>query len=188
MDRVAPLLAQFPGPLRLAASRWKWLPLLVAGVVFTASGINWIREPNGEHVVLGWFGAIFFGICTATIIICLSPRAFQVVLDKNGFTTSVAYRRQRWEWADVGDFAVVTDRMMPAVVGASRKLRMRPGFNDRRTNKSKLTAVGEQLSEIMTGRDFTLPDSYGLPVMDFVRLMTLWQQRALEQQPKSGPA
>jgi hypothetical protein len=178
MDRVTTLLAQFPGPVTLAASKWKWWGLLVVGALFTGDGIA-ENIHSGSTGILDWFGVIFFGMLTAGGAVGVFLGHFEMTLDRDGFTCRVARRSERWRWDDVGDFAVV--EYVAGARGAS--LRKRVGFNDKRPDKGMSQRLGEGISDALTGRDCFLPDpygssSFGLPMEDLTRLMSQWQERA----------
>lgn len=170
MDRVSTLLEQFPGPVRLRPSRGKWFALLALGAAFTAAGI----------VKNSWIGAAFFGLGTLAAAFVMFIGGFEMTLDGDGFSWRAARLFERWRWVDVGDFAVV--EYVAAMPGAS--LRKRVGFNDRRSDKTRSQRTGELLSDVLTGRDCSIPDnsgfsSFGLPIEDLARLMSQWQERAL---------
>jgi hypothetical protein len=172
MDRVSTLLAQFPGPVRLAVSRLKWLAYMVVAAGFTIGAIDWIIEPGSRHVVMGWFGAVIFSVSTVAAAVMIVPGASELALDGNGLTLRMTYRDRRWTWTDVSDFAVVTDDLVP--------LRRRVGFNEKRAHRGQFATAVKQFTDSPRWRDIVLTDSYGgLSVDDCVRLLSLWQQRAL---------
>jgi hypothetical protein len=180
MDRVSELLARFPGPVTLAASKWKWFALLAGGAVFTGDGI---AEGINSGGLLNWLGVVFFGVLTAGGAVGIFFGGFKIALDGDGFTCRVVRQTERWRWTDVCDFAVV--EYAAGMQGAS--LRKQIGFNDRRLSKGTSQRLGEQMSAAMTGRDCFLPDifgssSFGLPMEDLARLMSQWQERALSTQ------
>jgi hypothetical protein len=53
---IGSILTRFPGPVTLYPSPRKWLLMLAGTVLFTAGGIEMIRE----DVAGGWFVVIFF--------------------------------------------------------------------------------------------------------------------------------
>jgi hypothetical protein len=178
MDRVATLLAQFPGPVTLAASKWKWWGLVAAGAVFTISGIGESIN-SASSGILDWIGVAFFGVCTAGGVVGVFS-GFELTLDSDGFTCRVVRQSERWRWDDVSDFAVV--EYVAAMQGAS--LRKQVGFNDKRSARATSRALGEDLTKALTGRDCYLPDptgssSFGLPMEDLAHLMSKWQKCAL---------
>jgi len=172
MDRVAELLAQFPGPVTLKPSLRKWIGFLAAAGLFIAGGIAQTVSSSSSGILdwlsVGVLGAMFVG---ATFAIFFGR--LRLVLDREGFTIRVARRSERWLWTDVGDFAVAD--YLHGAPGAN--LRKRVGFNDTRINKSTSQRVGEQVSALLTGRDCALPEGYGatsfgLPMEDLVRLLS----------------
>lgn len=179
MDRISNLLAQFPGPLRLAVSRRKWLGLFAAGAVFTGYGIAQ-NIASGSIGILNWIGVVFFGVLTVAGAVAVFLGGFEMTLDAEGFTLRVARRSERWRWTEVGDFAVV--EYLAGTPGAS--LRKRVGFNDKRPDRGTSQRVGERISSVLTGRECALPDvnfstAFGLPMEDLARLMSQWQERAM---------
>jgi hypothetical protein len=172
MDRISALLAQFPGPVRLAVSRLKWLAYMVVAAGFTVGAVDWIIEPGSRHVILGWFGAIIFSAGTVAAAVMMVPGASELALDGNGLTLRMTYRDRRWRWTDLSDFAVVDDDLIPRC--------RRVGFNERRAHRSGFATAVKQFTDSPRWRDVVLTDSYGgLSVDDCVRLLSLWQQRAL---------
>jgi hypothetical protein len=179
MDRVAALLARFPGPLVLRPSKGKWFALLAAAGLFTAAGF--VENINaGSTGFLDWIGVAFFGLCTVGFAFMIFFARLEMTLDGDGFGWRAARLSERWRWIDVGDFAVVD--YSAGMPGAA--LRKRVGFNDKRPDKKVSQTVGELFSTAMTGRDCAVPDtsgfsSFGLPMEDLVRLMAAWQERAI---------
>jgi hypothetical protein len=179
MDRVATLLAQFPGPVTLAASRWKWWGVVAGGALFTAVFIAKISSSSSDAVT-DWFGVIFFGGPTAVAAVFVLFFPLEMTLDVDAFTCRLWTRSERWRWDDVGDFAVV--EYAGGTPGAS--LRKRVGFNNKAQAKTTSQRLGEGLYSALTGRDCFVPDangfsSFGLPMEDLARLMSQWQERAL---------
>jgi hypothetical protein len=182
MDRVSDLLAQFPGPLTLRPSRWKWLMLLAVGGAFAGAGLADNINSGSAHA-WSWLGVAFFGALTVGAAIAIFVADLRITLDADGFVLRVGKRSERWHWIDVADIAVAA--YAPGMRGAT--LRRRIGFNDVRPAKGKSQIVGELVSRAVTGRDCALPDaygasSYGLPMEDLARLMSQWRERAIAEQ------
>jgi len=174
MDRVSTLLAQFPGPVRLAVSRLKWFVYLVLAAGFTVGAVDSIIEPGSRHVTAGWFGAILFSLGMVAAAVMMVPGASELALDGSGLTLRTTYRDRRWSWTDVSDFVVVNDDLVP--------LRRRVGFNEKRAHRGRFATAVKQFTDSPRWRDIVLTDSYGgLSVDDCVRLLSLWQQRALSE-------
>ena len=174
MDRVSTLLAQFPGPVRLAVFRLKWLAYMALAAGFTVGAVDLIVEPGGRHVIMGWLGAIIFPLGVGAAAVMMVPGASEIALDADGLTLRTTYRARRWTWTDVSDFAVVNDDLIP-------RLR-RIGFDEQRAHRGRFASAVKQFTDSPRWRDIVLTDSYGgLSVEDCVRLLSLWQQRALSE-------
>jgi hypothetical protein len=174
MDRVSTLLAQFPGPVRLAVSKLKWLAYVALAAGFTIAAIDSIIEPGSRHVVVGWFGTIVFSLGMVAAAVMIVPGASEMALDGAGLTLRTTYRDRRWTWTDVSDFAVVNDDLIP--------LCRRVGFNEKRAHRGRFATAVKRFTDSPRWRDVVLTDSYGgLSVDDCVRLLSLWQQRALSE-------
>ena len=179
MDRVAPLLAQFPGPLTLRPSKRKWFVMLAVAGLFTVDGVAEAVSSNSGNI-LNWIGAGFFGLCTIGFVYMIFFAGFEMALDGDGLRWRGGRLSEHWQWTDVRDFAVV--EYASGAPGAA--LRKCVGFSDIRLNKSKSQKAGELISGAMTGRDCLVPDafsssSFGLPMEDLARLMSEWQKRAV---------
>ena len=182
MDRVAELLANFPGHVTLQPSRWKWIGILAASAVLVGGGIAQ-NLSAGSTGILAWLPVAVFGMLMLGAAVVIFIAGLRLSLDDEGFTLRAGYRSERWRWSDVGDFAIA--EYLHNMPGAF--MRNRIGFNDKRLSKTASQRVGEQLSTALTGRDCALPDGYGstafgLPMEDLVRLLSQWQQRALAAQ------
>jgi len=140
MDRVSILLAQFPGPVRLAVSRLKWLAYMALAAGFTVGAVDLIIEPGGRHVIAGWFGAVFFSLGMVAAAVMIVPGASEMALDGDGLTLRTTYRARRWTWTDVSDFAVVNDDLVP--------LRRRVGFNEKRAHRGRFATAVKQFHRL----------------------------------------
>jgi hypothetical protein len=195
-DRIAVLLDQFPGPLTLRPSTWKWLGLLAFSIAGIACGAWFIRDPGiasdsrvarfGQLLMslglahgtsqaiaeFGWFMVIVCAIGSVVGIITLLPGAAGLTLNRDGFVVRSLFRTQAYRWLDADEFAVVE---MKFPVGCGRKKFV--GFNDPSVAKRSIAAVNVKL----IGRNSMLPDSYGLSVEDLARLVSRWRERAVPQ-------
>jgi hypothetical protein len=232
MDQVAALLKQFPRPLTLRASRWKWFFCLAIAGFFTAKGIidNFYmlwpvfvlsgagimvllnREfPNppplrkqwlgglamaalpiaamivDSEIVWVWSAAAYFAAFAAAVIRVVLLGRLELTLDADGFTLRMGRRCKRWRWMGVGEFAIT--KGLGGMTG-----RKRVGFNRQSPNRienSHGTNAGERTG--MPECDFFLLDAYGgssgygLPLEELVRLMSLWQNRALQSKNGKQP-
>jgi hypothetical protein len=179
MDRVAKLLAQFPGPLVLRPSKSKWFVLLVATALLTIGLIGQSVSSSTPNIS-DWIGVAFLSLCTLGFAYMILLANFEMILGENGFSWRGGRLSEQWQWTEVADFAVV--EYAAGVPGSS--LRKRIGFNDSRHDQTMSQRLGAGISEAMTGRDRFLPDpygssSFGLPMEELARLMSQWQERAM---------
>src|SRR5215831_10511698 len=103
MDRVADLLAQFPGPVTLRPSRWKWIGILAVAAVLVGGGIAQ-NLSAGSTDILAWLPVAVFGVLIVGAAVAIFVARLCLVLDDEGFTLRLAHRSERWRWSDVGDF------------------------------------------------------------------------------------
>lgn len=168
MDRVSTLLAQFPGPVRLPATKWVSLCVLAVGAIFAAGTIS----ESGLRVIASWsglLGTLFFILCMGAAAVSILPGASEIVLDQDGVTACELYQRRHWRWTEIGDFALVPDSLMPL---------KRVGFNFKGADSGTPAKASEQSGELPPWRSCVLRNSYGLRKDDCVRLLSPWQQRA----------
>src|SRR5262249_33953773 len=147
-------LAQFPGPLTLRPSKWKWLAILAVAAAFAGDGAAEILNSNSAPIT-NWIGVAFFGTLAVGAAIAIFVGDMRITLDENGFILRVARRSERWQWVDVADIAVVT--YAPFVRDSAWRRRI--GFNDKRPVKSTSQTAGELISRTVTTRDCALPDA-----------------------------
>jgi hypothetical protein len=162
MDRVASLLEQYPGPVRLPRSRGR-LIFLLATTIFMFGTAAYYAIPPDKHDIAGWLPVIFCILCATVIALAFLHGEFELVLDNNGFSICESRHSRRFEWAEVKDFAVIPDELM--------FFRKRVGFNRADTELDETNGF--------QWRNFHLPESYGLTNAECVRLLSLWQERAL---------
>ena len=156
------ILARFPGPVTLSASRRKWLLLLLFAAAMTAGGAFMVATAEPW----GWAVLAFFAVGTIISVVTLMPGASGLTLDRDGFTITSLFRAHRSRWQDVTGFQAIT---IPFSGRAT------VGFDDVTAEGKALAAV----STAMAGRSGALPDTYGLAVEELVRLLAQWRERAL---------
>ena len=165
MDRITPLLAQYPGPLKLRGS-WRERLLLPAVAIALAVGsvASALDPTNGAWRWLAWLGAIFFLACAYAVVAALRRDSYHLVLDAKGFGTTFGVNRKDYKWADVFDFAIIKDGLVP--------FKTNVGFNH---------AGGDvaRRQRLPRWRDVQLPASYGLTSAECVELLSRWRERAL---------
>jgi hypothetical protein len=163
-SRADEILAKFPRPVALKASRTKWILVLIGCGVFTAGGIAMVLNA----APWAWFVLIVFGLGTMVAAAMLLPGAGALQLDRDGFETTSLFRRRRSRWQDTSGFepASIPPSMVRLVV-----------YDD-------VTVSGKSFAKFniaVSGRNAGLPDTYGLAAADLARLMTRWRERVLSQ-------
>jgi hypothetical protein len=170
-SEIEEIVAKFPGPTALLASRLRcWVKIILGGGVtafFTFVAIFTYRHPSGVkgdfHTVLGILilCAIFFGLCTVVSVITL--RISSLRLDKDGFEVIGLFRKQ-YRWSEVSDFGLLSYRGPVCVVFKTTE----PCRN-----------IHEMIISFFTGgRNQWLPDTYGFTYRDLAQLMKTWQSSA----------
>jgi hypothetical protein len=173
MNFIDSLLAQFPGPVRLPASRRCWVSGLLTCAVLMACAVI---KVGSDHAVIGWAGFMFFGFCAAGCIAVMVFGLSELVLDQHGFMTRLGRTRNYWKWTDVSDFAVVPDELVPFL--------KRVGFNYRKAEWGPLLKMLDRSNQPFEWRTRCLFDTYRLSKDDCARLLSQWQQRALSDNPR----
>jgi len=153
------ILARFPGPVTLDASRRKWALVLLGSALFAAGGVWMLVDGEAK----GWFVFAVFGPGTIVAAVALLPGACALTLDQDGFETTTLFRRSRWDWRGVTGFNVIS--VPKTLVGFDHS-----GLNERRV---------AQLNAAVFGSSAALPDTYGLRSENLALLMALWRDRAM---------
>jgi hypothetical protein len=165
---VEALLARFPGPLRLRASRLKFLGLLAVSAVFVGLCIYMLKHgrlsPSGE--MKAWIGIALFGLGVLISVVMLLPGAGSLTLDQNGFERITLFLKFRTSWQRVDNFSVCE-----MAIRRGRRMRF-VGYDD---SELPINNTSRQL----TGRNAALPDSYGLSHEELAVLMRRWRLQAL---------
>jgi hypothetical protein len=160
------ILRTFPGPLTLYPSRRKWILMLLGGAVFDAIGIAMVAD--GES--WGWFGLIFFGLCTIGAAVMLLPGAASLELDRDGFQATTLFRHHRTRWRDATGFEPVS------IPPSMQKM---VAYDDVNAASRALA----NLNVAIASHNSALPDTYGLSAADLARVMTQWCEQALASRP-----
>ena len=157
------LLARFPGPVSLTASRWiLWFaPPLMAGLLaFSVYLLVNAIEARSSEVIYAGLAVIVFSFFSIRVLIRLLPGHASLALDVSGFEVRNAYERTFWLWRNVSNFRVevpsderLPDRVIFDVVG-KKPLRGSEGGG-------------------------SLPEGYRLKLADLAALMNAWRERAL---------
>jgi len=163
-NKVAAILAHYPGPVTLYASRWKWLLMLVACIAFTGAG-----AAEGQSWT-NWLGVVFFGLGAIISALMLLPHAGSLLLDVDGFEMRVLFRRIRVSWRDASNFEAIYPvgvRRLPTTAKVV-------GFDHAKFKDSRWA----DLSKAITPHAGRMVDTYGLSAEDLASLMAQWHERA----------
>jgi hypothetical protein len=150
--------------MRLRPSRTKTVFLLAISLAFTVIGVGAIGRGRG---FVGWFVALFFGVCSTAFAIHLLPGASYLDLSPDGFVVSSLFRR--WpliRWDSVSEFHVA-----PVPGSGVRKV----VFSRDSSRHARLAAISVSL----VGATDTLPDTYGRTADQLAGLMNEWRLRAI---------
>jgi hypothetical protein len=152
-----------PSPLKTAG--------LAALTAAMAAGGAWMIV-SGE--VLGWFVAVFFGLCTLVIAAALLPNASYLRVGPDGFTLCSLFRAHSYRWSDVSGFSV--DR-----VGPNRMVVF--DFSEEFQGMPRLRRFAAALG----GHEGGLPDSYGMPLEDLAGLLNEYREQGIASGPARAP-
>jgi hypothetical protein len=154
MDRGATRILR---PKRLKTFGW-----LALSAGFTAGGAWMIL--SGEPI--GWFPALFFGLCAVVFGVILLPNSAYLRVSQDGFTVCSLFRAQSYRWSDVGPFTV-------GRIGPNRMVVF--NFSD----QYRAAPRARKLASALTGYEGALPDSYGMSLEDLASLLNEYRQTKL---------
>jgi hypothetical protein len=170
-SEAARILSQFPGPVTLHPSLFKWIGLFLGGVLATAFSVWSIRffAIRGEPMYV--IGGVLLVLCFAPLVSlmggALIRNSMYMTLDAAGFEFRDTWSRTRRLWKDVDRFTSMTLFVMNRIVAYDDATR-KPG-------------LWNSTDSLFIGRNSRLFDTYGLRTADFARLLTAWRERALGQ-------
>jgi hypothetical protein len=168
---AARILGQFPGPVTLYPSLFKWIPLLLFGASLTAFAAwsIWFFAARGEPMYAIGGAVLLLGFLPLVTLlgVALIRKSMYMTLDATGFEFRDTWSRTRCSWKDVDRFKSITLFVMNGIVAYDDATR-KPGL----WNSS---------DSLFIGRNSRLFDTYGLRTADFARLLTAWRKRALAQ-------
>lgn len=158
-----------PLPFTLYSKKSKSLVLLFACIAFMAGSIMIINEGR----IIGWVGAVFFGLCIPLLAIQLySGRSFLTV-SEDGIEFCSLLRRCKLRWSDISKIGTYTIKHhgMPIItlVGIN--------FSDEYRLSSRMRAVSKALAGFEDG----LPDTYGLRADELAYLLSYYHAERLAQ-------
>jgi hypothetical protein len=126
---------------------------------------------SGEGI-MGWFVALFFGVCSAAFAVHLWPGASYLQLSPEGFVACSLFRRQPLiRWDSVSEFRVAP------VPGSGMKMVV---YSCDHSRHPRLAAVNRTL----VGATDALPDTYGRTPDELAALLNEWRLRALYSEPR----
>lgn len=159
------LLARFPGPVTLHASKTKWLVALAVCAIFVVGGASMLTGEQRTWVRLAaWSSVIFFGLGLLVAAGMMLPGASSLTLRDDGFEIVHLYRRTVLSWRAASGFEARRVGLQKIVV-----------YDDAGTMGDGLAKVNASL----VGRNAGLGDTYGLSADDLAAVMRQWRNRAL---------
>lgn len=142
----------------LRPKKSKILLLLLASLAFTVIGFFMIRGGN----TMGWFVALFFGLCLLVFIIQLFPGASQLKLTEEGFIMTSLFKSHFTKWSDVKAFEA-------DYLGPNKTVVF--DFIDSHTGQT----AGKDLAKSLSGSHGALPSAYGLKAVELAKIMKEWK-------------
>jgi len=155
-DKVARLLAAYPGPVTLKASRTGWIMMGFA-VVLTAAGIVAAADGIPESAFEMFLYALLSAVYSACVLLWGELR-----LDKNGFQAAL-FKHKQHLWTEVCDFRIGYYNGVEFNV-------VRPRLSD----------VDRMNGRFEYTKPDTLGDSYGLEAEELADFMEAWRSAALD--------
>lgn len=164
---VDAIMGRFPGPVTLHVGRLKFLGLLAASLGFVATLLYMLEDGalSPSATLKAWLGIAVFGMCALVAAVMLLPGAGSLTLGVDGFERVTLFMTFRKPWRQVGNFTVV---QYP--VRRGRTIRF-VGYDD-------VALAPDNRNYQMSGRNASLPDTYGLSHEDLASLMSQWRARA----------
>jgi hypothetical protein len=186
--KVNRLIAEFPGPLCLQASPFKWSPIIAAGPAIVAllvflvvySDVQHGSAMNGDGILVVFMG-LFFGLFV--VIFGIKGLKGSLRLDVEGFRAASAMTKQ-YCWKDVRDFGRYGTKGGGQVVFDTKTERHPagvaywPGANLPPQGETESALEMESFSGVQYKR---MPDNYGLSADDLARLMNSWRELAIRR-------
>ncbi|MBR0829542.1 hypothetical protein JQ596_28805 [Bradyrhizobium manausense] len=177
--KVARLLAAYPGPVKLKATRTRWWVLMVLGVVSTAPfifiGVKIVLSLPADNLLAAIVLAVsVFGTCGCGLLTVLSARALLrggLQIDRNGFQVTLLTRNP-YLWTEVIDFRPCRDWPVSGVQFNAVRPRLLDAGWIHSSPPSSNDAVG---------------DNFGLEAEELADLMESWQSAALDDQGNEQP-
>ena len=169
-------IERFPGPVVLFSPRPKlWDLAFVEIVAILASSfaiVIGLSHPEAEFAVcIGLVGLAYSVGLGIKLAVLSSPNAISLRLTSSGFEVVTGLQKRTFLWTQVSDFDVFAGHR------SSTKVVFRydgPHRSWHRVGMNWLDAA------FAGGRNAYLPDTYGLPPADLVRVLTTWRESVVE--------
>ena len=169
-DKVTALLAQFPGPVTLHSSKFKWRAFILSLAMWEGFIIFvlWPTLPRLSGKALVMFGG--FLVVPVLLMIFLAAITLwqdmpQIRLDIEGLEFHFAFRRvYRMRWSEIAQFGSFL-------------------FLAFRLDTRAPCGRWDRFQRAYLAGDYVFwTDTFGLGTKGFVRLMNAWRDRALAEQ------
>jgi hypothetical protein len=148
-------------PMTLRPSLLRGLLLIAVSAVMLVVAFFVISQ----NPVIGWIGAVFFGLGLIIFVLQLLPGSTSLELTSDGFTMTSLFRRHFRRWSDIDEVRVIR-------IGRRKGV----GFRYRPDYDGKVTL--RRLNRATSGVDGALPVTYGMKAKDLTDLMTEIKRRA----------
>jgi hypothetical protein len=175
--KVVAILAQFPGPVTLRASKLKWIVVLVGNAFIGVGGVvlslwSYLQGGLTIGVVAGSVVGLFCVLAATVGTFSLVTERMWAKLDTEGFDTQNVWgRRRHRRWQDTDGFTAQWINFWPCTV-----------YDD----VNPASGWWEALNRAYIGGKSLLPDTYGLGAENLAYLMTAWRQSALARRVDSN--
>ncbi|AWI26775.1 STM3941 family protein [Flavobacterium pallidum] len=146
--------------LTLRPKLGKTILLLIASLAFSIGGFFMINEKSG----LGWFGIVFFGLCSLVFIIQMVPGSTELTLSGEGFEMTSLFRKNLIKWKDVKTFEV------------GNILRNKTVMFDYVDQHNEYN-TGKSVAKRLSGSHAALPTTYGLKADELLDIMNTWKNK-----------
>ena len=147
--------------LKLFPSKRRMIMLIAGSAVFTVGGIGMITSGD----TMGWFVAIFFGLCVVVGIVNILPNASHLHLTQDGFEIKSLFKARSYSWDNVHDFRAYEASDTAKLVGFDLSESYPVGKTMRKVNSA------------IAGVHDSLPDNYGMKAEALAHLMNEWKMQ-----------
>ncbi|WP_424239677.1 hypothetical protein [Achromobacter sp.] len=167
---AATLLARYPGPLELKATKSKLVVFSLLSAVF-GGVILWMllheTLPPLKQLIL-WPGAGFFLFSAVMLLVRAAKNDTALRLGRDGFETRQVWNSKTIRWQDTSEFTVTS------INRAATKL---IAFDNAAVDGQGTAGLNRHI----IGRNSSLSETYGLTHEALAELLNAWRARALAQ-------